>query len=90
MDIDKFGTKPSARYVYEAHGRAKGSSELSYTEIFECDTDDEALALAQDFATEWDSRIKLYRVPFINTRIPSIDLWPDQMKLIADIPKPKP
>ena len=87
------GIYPSKKQVYEAMAiraqRVGWESEVWTAETLECQNDDEAIALAQDFSKKWSSRIKLYRVPFVNTTSrASVDLWPDQVKLVADIPAP--
>src|SRR5580693_5230591 len=46
-------------------------------EVIECDTDNEARALAARYAGLWKSDVKLYRVPAINlSSASSFDVWP--------------
>jgi hypothetical protein len=89
---DDTGIYVSEKQVYEAVGireKVDWTGEEWTAEVIECDDDKEAIALAEGFAKQWWSRIKLYRVPFVNTTgTASINLWPEQVKLVADIPKP--
>jgi hypothetical protein len=61
-----FLPRKTRKNIYEAVGlRADGSGFA--VEILGRHTEAEALCLAQHYATLWDSAVKLYRVPYINT-----------------------
>jgi hypothetical protein len=87
---DDTGIYASEKQVYEAVGireKVDWTGEEWTAEVIECDDDEAAIALARSFGERWRSRIKLYRAPFVNTTsVHSRDLWPDQYKLVADIP----
>jgi hypothetical protein len=86
------GIYASDKRVYEAQGIRGGdidsTGEVWTAEVLECQNDEKAVAIARELSEEWKSRIKLYRVPFVNTTSrASRELWLDQMKLIVDIPE---
>ena len=67
----------SEKQVYEVDSALGGV-------VMECDTDDQARVIANEYATKWSKPIKLYRVPFINTSgTHSLTLWPDE---IVEVP----
>jgi hypothetical protein len=79
----------SDKQVYEVNGLRPNSEEQWTVEVIECDSDAEAMGLAEAFGKQWWSRVQLYRVPFVNTTgTASSILWPDQIMFIADIAKP--
>ena len=78
----------SDKQVYEAYEiSADGSRQSSV--VMEFDTDGEAKALARSYAALWAASVKLYRVPAVNmTGTSSLDLWPNEIKFVADIEQP--
>jgi len=81
----------SEKQVYEVNcvRRPEEGGDESGGEVIECENDDDAIALARSFSQQWRRGVRLYRVPFVNTTsVHSINLWPDQYKLVADIPAP--
>ena len=83
------GIYSSGKQVYEALMVRPGEETGCGGEVMECDND--AIRLAQGFSAKWRHCVKLYRVPFVNTSsASSFDLWPDEVKLVADIPAPAP
>jgi hypothetical protein len=64
-------THQSDHQVYEADGIRSGpidwTGEVLTTEVIESDEEAQMLALVGELSESWRSRIKLYRVPFVNT-----------------------
>ena len=70
-----------------ASGNFDWTGEVWTAEVFECENDIEGIVFAKELSKRWRSRVKLYRVPFVNTTgVASETLWPEQVSLILDIP----
>jgi len=52
----------------------------------EVSSDQEAIAIAAQYAQRWSARVQLYRTPALNmSSTSSFDRWPGQLKLISEL-----
>jgi hypothetical protein len=85
--VHSFFQCPSGCPVYEVE-RLTHDGKPFQTQIIECSADQDALEQARDYARQWHTGVRLYRVPGINaSAAPSSDLWTD-IKFLAEIASP--
>jgi len=77
----------SDKQVYEADC-IDAQGDVRVMEVLECDSDEEAMHLAARYGRRYHTAVvKLQRVPYVNmSGAPSLELWPDQVKFIGEIP----
>jgi hypothetical protein len=54
--------------------------------VMDCLHDEQATRIAGEYAADWKSKVRLYETPELNLgSTSSFDLWPDKMRLVAEV-----